>query len=62
MPVSRPGPKARLRKETVPPWLRKTGLVLLVVWALIFALGAAGELFDSSFLREITDFKRIFLR
>jgi len=48
--------------EAVPSWLRKTGLVLLVVWAVVFVLGAAGELLDIAFLREITDFKRLFLR
>ncbi len=37
-------------------------MVLLVLWAAIFLLGAVGELFGIQFLREITDFKRIFLR
>jgi hypothetical protein len=48
--------------EPVPLWLRKTGVVLLVVWAVIFVLGAMGELFGIEFLRGITDIKRIFLR
>jgi len=48
--------------EPVPPWLRKTGLVLLVIWAVIFVLGAAGEIFDIPVLREITDIKQVFLR
>ena len=48
--------------DPVPAWLRKTGLVLLVVWAVVFVLGAMGELLDIAFLREITDFKRLFLR
>jgi hypothetical protein len=48
--------------DAVPAWLRKTGIVLLVLWAVVFVLGAIGELFGIGFLREITDFKRIFLR
>ena len=48
--------------ETAPPWLRKLGMVLLVVWATVFVLGAAGELFDIPFLRGFLDFKRVFLR
>lgn len=48
--------------DPAPAWLRKTGIVLLVLWAVIFLLGAMGELFGIGFLREITDFKRIFLR
>jgi hypothetical protein len=51
-----------LTNEPAPPWLRKTGLVLLVIWAVLFVLGATGELFGIEFLREITDLKRIFLR
>ncbi|MCK6460570.1 MAG: hypothetical protein L6Q95_11840 [Planctomycetes bacterium] len=49
-------------QEPAPPWMRKTGLVLLVLWAILFLLGAMGELFGIEFLREITDLKRIFLR
>jgi hypothetical protein len=48
--------------EPAPPWLRKTGMALLIAWAAIFLLGAMGELLDIAFLRDITDFKRIFLR
>lgn len=48
--------------EPLPLWLKKTGMVLLVLWAAVFLLGAIGELFGIAFLREITDFKRIFLR
>ncbi len=49
-------------QEPAPVWLRKAGMILLVVWAVIFVLGAIGELFGIPFLREITDFKRVFLR
>lgn len=48
--------------EPAPLWLKKTGMILLVLWAAIFVLGAIGELFGIEFLRQITDFKRIFLR
>lgn len=48
--------------EPAPLWLKKAGTVLLVLWAVIFVLGAIGELFGIEFLQEITDFKRIFLR
>jgi hypothetical protein len=51
-----------VQQEPAPPWLRTTGLVLLAVWAVIFVLGAMGELLGIEFLREITDLKRIFLR
>jgi hypothetical protein len=51
-----------LSKEPAPPWLRTLGLSLLVLWAVIFLLGAMGELLGIEFLREITDVKRIFLR
>ncbi|MFI5403995.1 MAG: hypothetical protein ACHQ1G_13735 [Planctomycetota bacterium] len=50
-----------MQSEPAPLWLRKAGMALLVIWAVIFFLGAIGELFGNSFLREITDFKRIFL-
>jgi len=36
-------------------------MILLVLWAVIFVLGAMGELLGIDFLRQITDFKRIFL-
>ncbi len=42
--------------------MRKIGIILFVAWALIFVLGAAGELFGIEWLREITDIKAIFLR
>ncbi|HEX5136890.1 MAG TPA: hypothetical protein VFY93_07965 [Planctomycetota bacterium] len=50
------------QQEPLPPWLRKTGLVLLVLWGVLFLLGAMGELFGIQFLRDLTDLKRIFLR
>lgn len=50
------------QQEPLPPWLRKTGLVLLVLWGALFLLGAAGELFGIEFLSKLTDLKRIFLR
>lgn len=51
-----------LPPEPLPPWLKKTGIALLVVWAVILVLGAVGELFGIEALQKITDFKRIFLR
>jgi hypothetical protein len=51
-----------MQPEPTPPWLRKLGMVLLVLWAVVFVLGAVGELFGIGFLREITDLKRVFLR
>lgn len=48
--------------EPAPAWLRKLGMVLLVVWAVVFVLGAAGEIFNIPFLRDFLDFKRVFLR
>ena len=48
--------------EPTPLWLRKAGMILLALWAAIFVLGAIGELFGIESLRQITDFKRIFLR
>ncbi len=51
-----------MRQAPAPTWLRKTGIVLLVLWGVIFLLGAMGELLGIEFLREITDLKRIFLR
>jgi hypothetical protein len=42
--------------------MRKAGIVLLVLWALLFLGGAVGEIFEVDFLREATDIKRIFLR
>ena len=49
-------------QEPAPAWLRKLGMVLLVAWAAVFVLGAMGEIFDISFLRDSLDFKRVFLR
>jgi hypothetical protein len=45
-----------------PPRVRTAVTVLILLWALVFVLGAAGELLDIEFLRRITDFKRIFLQ
>jgi hypothetical protein len=42
--------------------LRKLGIALLIVWAVVFLAGAAGELLQIDGLRKATDFKRIFLR
>lgn len=42
--------------------MRKAGLFLLLAWAVVFFLGAIGELLGIEFLRELTDLKRIFLR
>jgi len=50
------------QQEPLPPWLRKIGLVLLVLWGVLFLLGAMGELFGIEFLRDWIDPKRIFLR
>jgi hypothetical protein len=44
------------------PRLRKAGLILFLVWAVVFFLGAVGELGGIEFLRDLTDLKRIFLR
>lgn len=41
---------------------RKVGLILFAIWALVFVLGAVGELFGIEALRDALDFKRIFLR
>ena len=41
---------------------RKLGLLLFVLWALVFAAGALGELLDLETLSRWTDFKSIFLR
>jgi len=41
---------------------RKLGVALLVIWAVVFLAGAAGELLQIEGLRKATDFKRIFLR
>jgi len=41
---------------------RKIGILLFALWALVFAAGALGELFDVESLRRWTDFKSIFLR
>jgi hypothetical protein len=51
-----------VRTEPAPRWLKRAGTVLLVLWAVIFVLGAMGELFGIELLRKATDFKRIFLR
>ena len=45
--------------EPAPRWLKTTGIVLLILWATFFLLGAAGELLGIPFLREITDLKRV---
>lgn len=45
-----------------PSWMRKVGLVLLIAWAVVFFLGAIGEIFGIEPLRELTDLKGIFLR
>ena len=37
-------------------------MTLLVVWGVLFLLGAFGEIFQIKFLQELTDLKRIFLR
>ncbi len=42
--------------------MRKLGVVLLLVWGVLFLAGAAGEIFQIESLRELTDLKRIFLR
>lgn len=42
--------------------LRRIGLVLLALWALVFLAGTLGELFEIDSLRRWTDFKSIFLR
>lgn len=42
--------------------MRKAGLLLFLAWAVVFFLGAIGELFGIEFLRELTDLKGIFLR
>lgn len=48
--------------EPTSAWLRKLGYALLIAWAVIFVLGAAGELLGIEALRDLTDLKRIFLR
>ncbi len=48
--------------QSDPARLRKAGLVLLILWAVIFACGVLGELLDIEALRKLTDFKEIFLR
>ena len=42
--------------------LKKAGIALLILWALVFVGGAVGELFDIEFLRKATDVKSFFLR
>jgi hypothetical protein len=42
--------------------MRKVGLILFVLWAVVFLCGALGELLDIALLRDLTDFKQVFLR
>ncbi len=42
--------------------MRKLGVILLLVWGVLFLLGATGEIFQIESLQELTDLKRIFLR
>ena len=41
---------------------RRLGLILFGIWALLFLCGAAGEILGIDWLRDWTDFKRLFLR
>ena len=42
--------------------MKKVGVALVAVWALVFLAGAAGEIFQIDALRRVTDLKSIFLR
>ena len=41
---------------------RNVGMILFVLWALLFLGGAMGEIFEIDALRKVTDIKSIFLR
>jgi hypothetical protein len=41
---------------------RKVGLLLVGLWAVLFLLGAVGEVFEVEALRRMTDLKQFFLR
>ena len=48
--------------QASPSRCHKFVTALLVIWAVVFVAGAAGELFGIEALRELTDLKQIFLR
>ena len=49
-------------ENALPSWVRTAGLVVLILWAVVFLCGAFGELLSVPALREVADFKGLFLR